>query len=113
MLSILIVCVWFWLVNAADICLYASPAPIEHQTDVMNAQTQDTLQEIFRAVFELPRGAEVTGVRQLNTTSWDSVAHVALVTAIESEFGLSLDAGDQLRMTGYATTAILLEERGL
>jgi acyl carrier protein len=79
----------------------------------MNAQTTDTLQEIFRAVFELPKGANIAGVRQLNTPAWDSIAHVALVTAIESEFDISLDAGDQLRMTSYSSTALLLEERGL
>ena len=79
----------------------------------MNVQTTDTLQEIFRAVFELPAGADVTGVRQLNTPTWDSVAHVALVTAIESEFGITVDAADQLRMTSYASTALLMEERGL
>jgi acyl carrier protein len=79
----------------------------------MNAKTTDTLQEIFRAVFELPAGANVASVRQLNTPAWDSVAHVSLVTAIESELDITLDAGDQLRMTSYAATALLLEERGL
>jgi acyl carrier protein len=79
----------------------------------MNAQTTGTLQEIFRAVFELPAGADVTGVRQLNTPTWDSVAHVTLVTAIESEFGITIEAADQLRMTSYASTALMMEERGL
>jgi acyl carrier protein len=49
----------------------------------------------------------------MHTSSWDSLAHVALVTAIESEFRVSLDAADQLQMTSYTATALLLEERGL
>jgi acyl carrier protein len=69
------------------------------------------LEEIFRAVFELPTDANVTQLRQLSTPKWDSLAHVSLVTAIESEFGLSIDAADQLRMTSYAATMVLLEER--
>lgn len=79
----------------------------------MNSQTADRLQDIFRAVFELPGGSDVTGLRQMSTPAWDSLAHVALVTAIESEFGVSLDAADQLQMTSYNATSLLLEERGL
>jgi acyl carrier protein len=77
----------------------------------MNTETADRLQDIFRAVFEIPGDADVTNLRQMNTPKWDSLAHVSLVTAIESEFGLSLDAADQLRMTSYAATALLLEEK--
>ena len=79
----------------------------------MKPQTADRLQDIFRAVFEFPAGADMIGLRQMNTPAWDSLAHVALVTAIESEFGVSLDAADQLQMTSYTTTALLLEDRGL
>lgn len=79
----------------------------------MTAQNAERLQDIFRAVFEMPQGVEASGVRQLNTPQWDSLAHVTLVTAIESEFGISLEATDQLRMTSYTATALLLEEKGL
>jgi acyl carrier protein len=77
----------------------------------MNAPTADRLQDVFRAVFEMPDGAAVTHLRQLNMPSWDSLAHVSLVTAIESEFGLTLEATDQLRMTSYAATEALLAEK--
>lgn len=77
----------------------------------MSAQTTEKLQEIFRAVFELPEGADVTRLRQMNTQKWDSLAHVSLVAAIESEFGVSLDAAEQLQMTSYQTTQVLLEEK--
>jgi acyl carrier protein len=79
----------------------------------MNTQTSDRLQDIFRAVFELSGDIDVTNLDQTNSLRWDSLDHVSLVTAIESEFGISLDAADQLRMTSYVATAILLEERGL
>jgi acyl carrier protein len=79
----------------------------------MNTQTSDRLQDIFRAVFELSEDFDVTGLDQTNSPRWDSLDHVSLVTAIESEFGLSLDAADQLRMTSYVATRNLLEEKGL
>lgn len=78
----------------------------------MNSQTTtERLQDIFRAVFEMPATTDVTNLRQLTTTSWDSLAHVSLVAAIESEFGVSLDAAEQLRMTSYAATEALLQEK--
>ena len=79
----------------------------------MNTQTSDRLRDIFRAVFALSRDIDVTNLDQTNSPRWDSLDHVSLVTAIESEFGISLDASDQLRMTSYLATAILLEERGV
>jgi acyl carrier protein len=77
----------------------------------MDTDTTSRLQDVFRAVFEVPDGADVTSIRQISTPKWDSLAHVSLVTAIESEFGVSLDAADQLRMTSYAATALLLGEK--
>ncbi len=79
----------------------------------MNTQASDRLQDIFRVVFELSGHIDVTNLDQSNSQRWDSLDHVSLVTAIESEFAISLDAADQLRMTSYVATALLLEEKGL
>ncbi|MGI9076626.1 MAG: hypothetical protein ACR2G6_04725 [Gemmatimonadaceae bacterium] len=73
----------------------------------------DKLKDIFRAVFELAPTTDVTRVRQISERNWDSLAHVSLVAAIESEFGITLDAADQLRTTSYQATQLLLEEKGL
>jgi len=78
----------------------------------MKTPTADRLQEIFRAVFELPADRDVTTLDQANSPRWDSLDHVSLVAAIESEFAVSLDAADQVRMTSYEATAALLEEKG-
>ncbi len=79
----------------------------------MKTQTSDRLQDIFRAVFELSEVVDVTNLDQTNSPRWDSLDHVSLAAAIESEFAVSLDAADQLRMSSYAATALLLEEKGL
>jgi acyl carrier protein len=73
----------------------------------------DRLQDIFRAVFELSGSADVSLVRQISEPRWDSLAHVSLVAAVESEFGISIDAADALRMTSFNATKLLLEEKGL
>lgn len=70
------------------------------------------LAEIFRAVFDLPAEADPSGVRQLGEPAWDSLAHVSLVAAVESEFGVAIDVADSLELTSYQAVALYLEERG-
>lgn len=70
------------------------------------------LQEIFRSVLELPDGFQVDRARQLSVESWDSLAHVSLMLAIESEFGIGIDVADQIALTSYAAIKLHLEERG-
>jgi len=73
----------------------------------------EKLQEIFRAVFELPPATDVSGMEQKTQEQWDSLGHVTLVAALESEFGINLDTADALRITSFETTRQLLEERGV
>jgi acyl carrier protein len=69
------------------------------------------LAEIFRVVFDLPPDANVEDVRQINTQKWDSMAHMSLVSAVESEFNISIDAADALQMTSFQATELLLESK--
>ncbi len=79
----------------------------------MNAASTAKLQSVFRAVFDRPEDADVTSLRQIADPKWDSLAQVSLMAAIESEFGVQLDAADALRMTSYRATELLLDEKGL
>jgi acyl carrier protein len=79
----------------------------------MNSASEVTLQEIFRAVFELSDDANVSDLRQGVTERWDSLAHIALVTGIESEFGITLDTADQLEMTSYDAIRQILSRLGV
>ena len=79
----------------------------------MNAATRSKLENVFRAVFELAPDTDVSRVRQISEPRWDSLAHVSLVAAVESEFNLNLDAADSLRITSFQATQLLLDEKGL
>ena len=79
----------------------------------MNSASNVTLQEIFRAVFDLPNDADVTELRQGVTDRWDSLAHMALVTGVESEFGITLDTADQMDMVSYDAIRQILESHGV
>ncbi len=87
----------------------------------MQANNLAKLREIFAVVMELDEGehAEALGRadfynwRSAELEKWDSLAHVSLVAAIESEFGITLDSADSERMTSFAGIELLLSEKGL
>ena len=78
----------------------------------MKGAMNEKLRDIFRAVFKLPPDADTADVGQINEPNWDSLAHISLITAVESEFGVTLDALDAMRMTSFRATQLLLEEKG-
>jgi acyl carrier protein len=78
----------------------------------MSDANNEKLQDIFRAVFELHATADVARMGQRTHPNWDSLRHVMLVAALESEFNICLDAADALRITSFETTQQLLQERG-
>jgi len=80
---------------------------------MMTDQAETKLQEIVRAALDLPRNADVTTARQAGLEAWDSLAHVSLMLAIESEFALSIDIADQIHLTSYPAIRHYLEEQGV
>ena len=79
----------------------------------MTPSNRAKLEEIFKVVLDLPANENVEEIRQLNFSKWDSLAHVSLVSAIESEFSLSLEMEDVLALTSYQAADLLLSEKGL
>jgi len=78
----------------------------------MTPEKERKLAEVFRAVLGLDPDTDVTDVRQLSTPGWDSLAHVSLVAAIESEFGISIDIADSMALTSFRVATLYLEEQG-
>lgn len=79
----------------------------------MIATNEIKLAEIFRIVLDLDADYDVLSVRRLAEAKWDSLAHMSIVAAIESEFELHLESADMDRMSSFAATRLLLEEKGL
>jgi acyl carrier protein len=76
----------------------------------MNARVAASLQEIFRVVLDLPPDADLGAVRQ-GHHSWDSLAHVSLVAALESEFGIRVEAGEGEQIRTFGAAAQLLARK--
>ena len=80
----------------------------------MNSANEKKLVEIFTVILELENdNKNILSISRLTEENWDSLAHVSIVAAIESEFGLNLESSDMERMSSFAETRLLLEEKGL
>jgi len=77
----------------------------------MPAEVEAKLAAIVRAALELPSEMDVTGAEQAAIGTWDSLAHVSLMLALESEFGIPIDVADQVRLTSYRAIRDFLAER--
>jgi acyl carrier protein len=62
----------------------------------------------------LADGQDLTTLVYGRTESWDSVAHMQLVAAIENEFGIMIETDDVIAMSSYsAARQILNDHHGL
>jgi acyl carrier protein len=77
----------------------------------MTSDQAEKLSQIFRFILQLPDDADTSRIRRINDVRWDSLASVTLVTALESEFGISLDSHEIDRLTSYQATLLLLSEK--
>lgn len=74
-------------------------------------ETLVKLQQIFQLVLDYPDDTDMTKVRRINEQRWDSLANVTLITALESEFGLVMDAQDSERLTSFQATLLIVREK--
>ena len=73
----------------------------------------DRVSAVFAQVLGLSPHDDPRAARPAVTTSWDSLNHVVLVAALESEFGITIDPADSLEMTSLASAIVLLKRAGV
>ncbi|GGO74306.1 acyl carrier protein [Nonomuraea cavernae] len=73
----------------------------------------DRLRDVFRAALSLPEGTDVDGLEYRAIPQWDSLAHMALVAAMEDEFAVMIDTDEMIDMSSFAHAARLLEKHGV
>jgi len=74
--------------------------------------TIDRLEAVFREALELPAEHAVKGLKY-QTETWDSVAHLKLVSAIEIEFGVMFETDDILGMSSFEKGVEILQKQGV
>jgi acyl carrier protein len=76
----------------------------------MSQDTLNLLAQVFRAVFRLAEDSDLLGLSQAATEAWDSLGHVTLVTALESELEVEISPADSMEMTSYEMVVEILDE---
>ncbi|HUP05172.1 MAG TPA: acyl carrier protein, partial [Bryobacteraceae bacterium] len=66
----------------------------------------------FTESFSLPAGAHHEALEYGKTAGWDSVAHMALVARLESEFDVMLDTDDVVGLSSFAKAREILTRYG-
>lgn len=72
----------------------------------------DRLRAVFRTSLNLPSGTYVDALEYRGVPQWDSLAHMALVAAIEDEFSVMIDTDEMIDMSSFEKAALLLEKHG-
>jgi acyl carrier protein len=67
----------------------------------------------FSSSLNIPPMQIVDTLAYQNIPAWDSVAHMALVAALESEFDIMLDTDDIIGMSSVAVARDILKKYGV
>lgn len=73
----------------------------------------DRLQNVFRAAFNLPENTNWNALGFGDTQGWDSVAHMALIAALEEEFNIMIDTEDVIAMSSFEKAREILAKHGV
>jgi acyl carrier protein len=74
----------------------------------------ETFHQVLREELTLPADADLTTIAYGRTETWDSVAHMQLVLALEEAFGISLSPEDVVEISTYpAAVRILRDHHGI
>ena len=71
------------------------------------------LQVVFRTSLDLPADAPVDDLQYQGNDKWDSLAHMALIAAIEDEFEIMVDTDDVINMSSFTEATRILGKYGV
>lgn len=78
----------------------------------MQHQNKKTVEQIFKIIFALSDDIDLTSVKRNEYPTWDSLAHVNLLIALESEFSTRFNSDDAESITSFSTVEQLLDKKG-
>lgn len=73
----------------------------------------DQLRRVFRETLDLPPEVAVDTLQYRAIDKWDSLAHMALVAALEQEFDVMIDTEDVLAISSFQAARDVLERQGV
>lgn len=76
-------------------------------------ENEQRLRAAFAEVLCLPTQQITDEIAYDKTSSWDSVAHLALVAAIDTTFDITMDTDDVIDMSSYGRAREILRKYGV
>lgn len=74
------------------------------------AQHSDTIKQILIAVLELAPDAIVEDTSMITFPAWDSMRQISIITGLENEFGIFIEAGEANELNSYAKLISFIDE---
>ncbi len=77
----------------------------------LQQQIQEQAQQVFREVFEKPNLVITHQTIAVEIPEWDSLAHINLIIALESSFGIQFTSDEVTSMSNVGDLFKLLEKK--
>lgn len=74
---------------------------------------EQKLRAIFAEALGIPEEQVVDDLRYNSIPEWDSIAHMALVAAIDEAFDIMMDTDDVIDMSSFAKAKEILKKYGV
>ena len=70
----------------------------------------EKLKKVFGATFELPGDTNFEALQYRSIAQWDSVAHMQLVAALETEFDIMMETEDVIGLSSFPKAREILQK---
>ena len=74
--------------------------------------TLDALKAVFTSYLDLPPEVDWADVRYQETSTWDSLAHMAIVGELEDRLGIMIEIEDVIDMSSFDAALRILDKYG-
>lgn len=73
----------------------------------------EKIRKIFAEALEISEDNVIDDLTYKSIKRWDSLGHMALIAAIESEFDIMIDTDDIIDMSSFAKAKEIIEKYGI
>ena len=74
---------------------------------------EERLKQVFSSALGLSPEVDVTSLAYAQNPAWDSVAHMQLIGALESEFDIMLDTDDVIGLSSFHEATRIVRKYGV
>ena len=76
-------------------------------------KTKEKLIKAFATALDVPETPDIEKYEYRNVAQWDSIAHLRLVTELESTFDIMLDTEDVIGLSSFRKSLEMLLKHGI